>query len=493
MVRISFFCREYQIFLPDMATKNLPDEDCYSFEYFDNEIYIKFAKTQEKICRIEYCVLIYEEFQGSLILCAKPRGDVKKIILLHLHAETEELTSLKVMIKKRNKNQSFKEPLCLDYSSKVRPTCLSSDNEKPTNLRGFLNQLVLIMVAQNFSLMINNLQKYGLIFIKTQVPVGYSFSEWGFYITMIGFLSFWFSAWFIQYCSLMKIVGRRELLMMSTFNITLCFFYAPFMNWYFNIGIFPAILTNAFSIINTMKLISYIHVINNAKNVLKKIEEFYLSKNIEQKEGSIREYIKRNEINDENLEIVVKVFNNPLSLISKVKLMEYFFFPTLCYQLVFPRTSKIRPFWVLKRIFELAISQLLMVFVGGQYIIPTIEGASKIYSTDGICPEFIEKILKMSMPCVISWICMFYGVFQCSLNILAEMTYFGDREFYKVLFCLYKKIGLVELYFFGELLEIMEFSDSPLVFEAFAQPFNQKRFSQADFFVYNLFYQCSIA
>lgn len=122
-----------------MATKNLPDEDCYSFEYFDNEIYIKFAKTQEKICRIEYCVLIYEEFQGSLILCAKPRGDVKKIILLHLHAETEELTSLKVMIKKRNKNQSFKEPLCLDYSSKVRPTCLSSDNEKPTNLRGFLN------------------------------------------------------------------------------------------------------------------------------------------------------------------------------------------------------------------------------------------------------------------------------------------------------------------------------------------------------------------
>jgi hypothetical protein len=38
------------------------------------------------------------------------------------------------------------------------------------------------------------------------------------------------------------------------------------------------------------------------------------------------------------------------------------------------------------------------------------------------------------MPCVVNWILMFYGFFQCFLNLLAEATLFADREFYKVFF-----------------------------------------------------------
>jgi hypothetical protein len=45
----------------------------------------------------------------------------------------------------------------------------------------------------------------------------------------------------------------------------------------------------------------------------------------------------------------------------------------------------------------------------------------------------IERVLKLSLPTLYGWIIMFYCLFHLWLNILAELTGFGDREFYKVL------------------------------------------------------------
>ena len=43
-----------------------------------------------------------------------------------------------------------------------------------------------------------------------------------------------------------------------------------------------------------------------------------------------------------------------------------------------------------------------------------------------------ERVLKLSLPTLYGWIIMFYCLFHLWLNILAELTGFGDREFYKV-------------------------------------------------------------
>ncbi len=44
----------------------------------------------------------------------------------------------------------------------------------------------------------------------------------------------------------------------------------------------------------------------------------------------------------------------------------------------------------------------------------------------------VERLLKLSLPNLYLWLLMFYTLFDLWLNIVAELTGFGDREFYKV-------------------------------------------------------------
>ncbi len=44
----------------------------------------------------------------------------------------------------------------------------------------------------------------------------------------------------------------------------------------------------------------------------------------------------------------------------------------------------------------------------------------------------MERLLKLAVPTLYGWLIIFYALFHVWLNILAEITYFGDREFYKV-------------------------------------------------------------
>lgn len=43
----------------------------------------------------------------------------------------------------------------------------------------------------------------------------------------------------------------------------------------------------------------------------------------------------------------------------------------------------------------------------------------------------IEKLAKVAIPNLYLWILMFYTLFHCQLNLFAELTRFGDRQFYK--------------------------------------------------------------
>ena len=46
--------------------------------------------------------------------------------------------------------------------------------------------------------------------------------------------------------------------------------------------------------------------------------------------------------------------------------------------------------------------------------------------------RIFERVLKLSVPTLYGWIIIFYSLFHVWLNIVAELTRFGDREFYKV-------------------------------------------------------------
>lgn len=127
-------------------------------------------------------------------------------------------------------------------------------------------------------------------------------------------------------------------------------------------------------------------------------------------------------------------------------LLTYPFEPTLCYQLSFPRTNRIRWFWLVKRVCEYFIANGLILFLFGQYMVPIMERAAVIYSRDGFTLELVGRLLKLSVPSVLAWILNFFAGFQAMCNVLAEITYFADRQFYLVLFLgpLIMFLGMVE-------------------------------------------------
>ena len=72
----------------------------------------------------------------------------------------------------------------------------------------------------------------------------------------------------------------------------------------------------------------------------------------------------------------------------------------------------------------------IISFIAIQWILPVAKVA--IYNfNDGKYLISLEKIIKLSIPNLYLWLLMFYSLFHCMLNFMAEITYFGDRQFYK--------------------------------------------------------------
>nr|ATZ76562.1 acyl-CoA:1,2-diacylglycerol O-acyltransferase [Lobosphaera incisa]AYE66854.1 DGAT1 [Lobosphaera incisa] len=104
--------------------------------------------------------------------------------------------------------------------------------------------------------------------------------------------------------------------------------------------------------------------------------------------------------------------------------------PTLVYQPAYPRSSRIRMRWIMRRVLELLFTIGLMLFVVEQYTAPTISNSlAPIQQLDW--PRLVERVLKLALPTLYGWLGIFYSLFHLWLNILGELTAFGDREFYK--------------------------------------------------------------
>lgn len=72
-----------------------------------------------------------------------------------------------------------------------------------------------------------------------------------------------------------------------------------------------------------------------------------------------------------------------------------------------------------------------LLIITEQYMEPTIAN-SIVPLRELNVAHILERMLKLSIPTLYGWVIIFYALFHVWLNILAEITYFGDREFYKV-------------------------------------------------------------
>uniref|UniRef100_A0A8C6STK1 O-acyltransferase n=1 Tax=Neogobius melanostomus TaxID=47308 RepID=A0A8C6STK1_9GOBI len=113
-----------------------------------------------------------------------------------------------------------------------------------------------------------------------------------------------------------------------------------------------------------------------------------------------------------------------------IKDMYYFAFaPTLCYELNFPRSPKIRMGFLLRRLVEMLFFTQLLVALTQQWMIPIIQSSMKPLE-DMDLSRMMERLLRLAVPNHLLWLMFFYWFFHSSLNFSAELLRFGDRQFY---------------------------------------------------------------
>ncbi|XP_068179541.1 diacylglycerol O-acyltransferase 1-like [Antennarius striatus] len=111
--------------------------------------------------------------------------------------------------------------------------------------------------------------------------------------------------------------------------------------------------------------------------------------------------------------------------------MYYFVFaPTLCYELNFPRSAKIRLGFLLRRLCEMLFFTQLLVALTQQWMIPIIQSSMKPLE-DMDLSRMTERLLRLAVPNHLLWLMFFYWFFHSSMNFTAELMRFGDRQFYK--------------------------------------------------------------
>lgn len=118
--------------------------------------------------------------------------------------------------------------------------------------------------------------------------------------------------------------------------------------------------------------------------------------------------------------------------------------PTLIYQPVYPRNDKIRWLFVLKRVGEIIGLCVLMWVLSAQYAAPTLQNSLKAWEEWDLA-AMVERILKLSTISLIVWLAGFWALFQSFLNALAEVTRFADRSFYDDCECYHYLGGLDDL------------------------------------------------
>ena len=105
-------------------------------------------------------------------------------------------------------------------------------------------------------------------------------------------------------------------------------------------------------------------------------------------------------------------------------------FPTLVYQTAYPRTARVRKRWLLKRVLELAVVLSVMLLLVTQFVAPTVRATMEPVKKRKL-GTLLERLMALAIPTLFVWILMFVALFELWLSIVAELTRFGDRLFYR--------------------------------------------------------------
>jgi len=114
--------------------------------------------------------------------------------------------------------------------------------------------------------------------------------------------------------------------------------------------------------------------------------------------------------------------------------VDFLFCPTLCYELEYPRTQRVR--WLQLLLKSLAVFGciFLLTLTSEEFILPVLTDANRRLPMTSSPSEKVlilaETISLLLFPFIITFLLVFLVIFEYVLGAFAEITCFADRHFY---------------------------------------------------------------
>lgn len=109
--------------------------------------------------------------------------------------------------------------------------------------------------------------------------------------------------------------------------------------------------------------------------------------------------------------------------VTLLDFVRFWCMPTLCYEVDYPRTTRIR--W---RQVVLNAAGFVLCWVAFYIILDgaVLSQAKAIYNAN-----IVVAIIKVGVPVASLWLLSFFAIWHCFLNMCAELTHYADRQFYR--------------------------------------------------------------
>lgn len=286
---------------------------------------------------------------------------------------------------------------------RIRESPLSSDAIFKQSHAGLFNLCIVVLVAVNSRLIIENLMKYGWLIRSGFWFSSKSLRDWPLLMCCITLLLFPLAAFVVEKLVRQKYISEPVVVSLHILITTATVLFPVFVILRYDSAVLSGVTLMLFACVVWLKLVSYAHTNYDMRALAKSLDKGEAS--------SVSSNVN---------------YSYDVSFKSLVYFMVA---PTLCYQTSYPRTACIRKGWVVRQVIKLVIFSGLMLFIIEQYINPIVTNSQ--HPLKGNLLYAVERVLKLSVPNLYVWLCMFYCFFHLWLNILAELLCFGDREFYK--------------------------------------------------------------
>ncbi|KAL2257549.1 hypothetical protein VTK26DRAFT_9499 [Humicola hyalothermophila] len=314
--------------------------------------------------------------------------------------------------------------------SESRPSCLSHDTPETPSFVGFRNLMVIVLVVGNLRLVLENIQKYGVLICIRCHDFRPNDVRWGLALyflipchLLIAYLIELIAAGHARASRAkaskkdgttsptedqLKKFKRTWILVRTAhaINVTTALAFTAYVVYYHIHHPLIGTLTQMHAIIVWLKTASYAFTNRDLRHA-------YLHP-VKGELDALPELYRR-----------CPYPNN----ITFGNLVYFWWAPTLVYQPVYPRTDKIRWVFVMKRVGELVCLSAFIWFMSAQYATPVLQNSlDKIATLNYL--SILERLLKLSTISLVIWLAGFFALFQSFLNALAEVMRFGDRSFY---------------------------------------------------------------